>query len=53
MDTAFPGGAPLALLARRLGHGGADPGGSFLAAYRKQAEAVRAAYNRVLLGGPC
>ena len=52
--TRLPtGGAPLALLARRLGHGGADPGGSFLAAYRKQAEAVRAAYNRVLLGGPC
>jgi [glutamine synthetase] adenylyltransferase / [glutamine synthetase]-adenylyl-L-tyrosine phosphorylase len=42
-------GAPLALLARRLGHGGADPGGAFLAAYRKQAAAVRAAYNRVLL----
>jgi len=46
-------GAPLALLARRLGHGGADPGGAFLAAYRRQAEAVRATYHRVLLGGPC
>ncbi len=46
-------GPPLALLARRLGHGGADPGGAFLGAYRRQAEAVRAAYNRVLLGGPC
>jgi [glutamine synthetase] adenylyltransferase / [glutamine synthetase]-adenylyl-L-tyrosine phosphorylase len=46
-------GAPLALLARRLGHGGADPGGAFLAVYRRQAEAVRAAYNRVLLEGPC
>jgi [glutamine synthetase] adenylyltransferase / [glutamine synthetase]-adenylyl-L-tyrosine phosphorylase len=46
-------GPPLALLARRLGHGGADPGGAFLAAYRRQAEAVRAAYNRVLLGAPC
>jgi [glutamine synthetase] adenylyltransferase / [glutamine synthetase]-adenylyl-L-tyrosine phosphorylase len=42
-------GPPLALLARRLGHGGADPGGAFLAAYRKQTAAVRAAYNRVLL----
>ena len=46
-------GPPLVLLARRLGHGGADPGGAFLAMYRRQAEAVRAAYNRVLLGGPC
>lgn len=46
-------GAPLALLARRLGYGGADPGGAFLAAYRRQTEAVRAAYHRVLLGGPC
>ena len=46
-------GAPLALLARRLGYGGADPGGAFLAAYRRQAEAVRAAYNRVLRKGPC
>jgi glutamate-ammonia-ligase adenylyltransferase len=46
-------GPPLALLARRLGYGGSDPGGAFLAAYRRQAEAVRAAYNRVLLGGPC
>ena len=46
-------GAPLLLLARRLGYGGADPGGAFLAAYRRQAESVRAAYNRVLLKGPC
>ncbi len=46
-------GPPLLLLARRLGYGGADPGGAFLAAYRRQAEAVRAAYNRVLLKGPC
>ena len=46
-------GPPLPLLARRLGYGGADPGGAFLTAYRRQAEAVRAAYNRVLLGAPC
>ena len=46
-------GPPLALLARRLGHGGNDPGGAFLAAYRRQAEAVRAVYSRVLLGAPC
>ncbi len=46
-------GPPLALLARRLGYGGMDPGGAFLAAYRRQAEAVRAVYHRVLLGGAC
>ncbi len=46
-------GPPLALLARRLGHGGNDPGGAFLAAYRRQAEAVRKVYHRVLLGGSC
>jgi glutamate-ammonia-ligase adenylyltransferase len=52
--TRLPtGGPPLALLARRLGHGGSDPGGAFLAAYREQAEAVRAAYVRVLLGTAC
>jgi [glutamine synthetase] adenylyltransferase / [glutamine synthetase]-adenylyl-L-tyrosine phosphorylase len=52
--TRLPTSGPaLSLLARRLGHGGTDPGGAFLAAYRRQAEAVRAAYNRVLLGGPC
>lgn len=46
-------GSALTLLARRLGYGGADPGGAFLAAYLENAEAVRAAYVRVLLGAAC
>jgi [glutamine synthetase] adenylyltransferase / [glutamine synthetase]-adenylyl-L-tyrosine phosphorylase len=52
--TRLPTAGPaLTLLARRLGYGGTDPGEAFLSAYRHQAEAVRAAYGRVLLGGAC
>ncbi|HXX31178.1 MAG TPA: bifunctional [glutamate--ammonia ligase]-adenylyl-L-tyrosine phosphorylase/[glutamate--ammonia-ligase] adenylyltransferase [Myxococcaceae bacterium] len=46
-------GPALALLARRLGEGGPDPGPALLAAYRAHAEAVRGAYVRVLLGAAC
>ncbi len=43
-------GRPLALLARRLGHVGADPGAAFLAEYRAYAARVREVYARVLRG---
>lgn len=41
-------GRPLALLARRLGYVGAEPGAAFLADYRARAAEVREAYARLL-----
>jgi len=41
-------GRPLALLARRLGYLGVDPGPQFLSDYRSYTDRVREVYARIL-----
>jgi glutamate-ammonia-ligase adenylyltransferase len=47
-DYLPPPGPALVQLARRLGYGGPDPGGRFLAEYERVTGSVRAAFDAVV-----